>query len=281
MKYIIVMITMSVSSVVFAQKYLEVFSSKNIEKDFVKVDSMLYSCKYETTNVEYREFLSDLRQSGKTVEYTFALPDTNGWSSKLAYNQPFVELYFRHPAYQDYPMVNVSYEQAIKYCEWLTKKYNDNLKKEFKKVVFRLPSKLEWENAAHGGLKENVYSWESPYLKNKDCVYLCNFNDIGEEGITYDTIAKKYIASNQYSSGMVGLLNDHNDITCAVSSYFPNGFGLFNMSGNVSEMISEKGIAKGGSWKSPGYDVRIESQELYSKSLNHIGFRVFMEVLDK
>jgi hypothetical protein len=52
------------------------------------------------------------------------------------------------------------------------------------------------------------------------------------------------------------------------------------MSGNVSEMIQEKGIAKGGSWVSPGNDVKILSEELYSKSSNHIGFRVFMQVIE-
>ncbi len=281
MKYMIVIITMSVSSVAFAQKYLEVFSSKNIEKDFAKVDSMLYSCKYETTNVEYREFLSDLKKLGKTVEYTEALPDTNGWSSKLAYNQPFVELYFRHPAYQDYPLVNVSYEQAVKYCDWLTIKYNANLKKEFKKVVFRLPSKREWEMAARGGLKGSDYPWGGYSLLSQNGTFRCNYRCIGDEAISYDTISKKDIVKGIGRGGIAGEINDRADITAFVGDYCPNDYGLYNMSGNASEMIIEKGIAKGGSWKSPGYDVRIESQEMYSKSSNHIGFRVFMEVLER
>ena len=42
------------------------------------------------------------------------------------------------------PVVNISQAGAEAYCRWLTKKYNDSNEKEFKKVVFRLPSKKEW-----------------------------------------------------------------------------------------------------------------------------------------
>lgn len=271
---------MSINNIVFSQKYNEVFSPKNIDKKYVKVDSAIYCCKYETTNVEYREFLSDLKQSNKNEDYTAALPDTIGWRSKLAYNEPYVELYFRHPAYQNYPMVNVSYDQTVKYCEWLTQKYNSQTDRKFKKVLFRLPSKSEWEKAAHGGLIENVYPWKEDYLMNSECKYLCNFRRFGDEGVTYDTLSEKYIATEQDKMGMAGLLNDNNDLTAPVESYYPNGLGIYNMAGNVSEMIEEKGVAKGGSWISPGYDVRIKSEEHYLKSCNHIGFRVFMQVLE-
>lgn len=264
-----------------AQKNDLIFTYKSFNKNYVKVDSMLYCNAYETTNSEYRDFLSDLKRNLKTEEYKTALPDTNGWKSKNAYNEPYVELYFRHPAYQNYPLVNVSYDQAIKYCDWLTQKYNSQAKRKFKKVVFRLPDKNEWENAAYGGLKENVYPWKENYLMNLNCQYLCNFTRLGDEGVTYDTISKKYIATNQNFLGMAGFLNDHNDLTAPVTEYYPNGFGIYNMAGNVSEMIKEKGIAKGGSYKSPGYDVRIKSEELYNKSSNHIGFRVFMQVLEQ
>ena len=280
MKKIMVIVFLTWSSVVFSQKYMEPWSQKAIDKNYVKVDSTLYCCKYEATNVDYREFLADLKKSGKNDEYQKALPDTLGWRDKLAYNEPYVELYFRHPAYQNYPMVNISYEQAIIFCDWLTKKYNLLMNKKFKKVLFRLPSKEEWEKTAHGGLKENVYPWKEDYLLNTECKYLCNFRRFGDEGVTYDTLTKKFIATNQDKMGMTGLLNDHSELTAPVESYYPNGFGIFNMSGNVSEMIKEKGIAKGGSWISPGYDVRIQSNEFYTKSCTHIGFRVFMEVIE-
>ncbi|MBI5539374.1 MAG: SUMF1/EgtB/PvdO family nonheme iron enzyme [Bacteroidia bacterium] len=264
-----------------AQKNDLIFTYKSINKNYVKVDSMLYCNVYETTNVEYRDFLSELKQSGKIEEYKVALPDTNGWKSKNAYNEPYVELYFRHPAYQNYPLVNVSYDQAIKYCDWLTQKYNSQAKRKFKKVVFRLPNKTEWENAAHGGLKENVYPWGGYYLVNNKGGKACNYLSIGDEGITFDTINKKFILVNSILSNKPVSLKEIEALTMPAMYYEPNGFGVYNIAGNASEMIKEKGIAKGGSWISPGYDVRIESEEFYSHSSNHMGFRVFMQVLEQ
>ncbi|MEI8201577.1 MAG: hypothetical protein WCH34_01100 [Bacteroidota bacterium] len=49
--------------------------------------------------------------------------------------------------------------------------------------------------------------------------------------------------------------------------------GIYNMCGNVAEMVAEKGIAVGGSWKDTGYDVRIESTINYSEPSPSIGFR--------
>lgn len=56
-------------------------------------------------------------------------------------------------------------------------------------------------------------------------------------------------------------------------SFYPNDWGLYNMSGNVAEMISEKGIAMGGSWHDTGYDVRTESAQSYTDASPLIGFR--------
>jgi len=56
-----------------------------------------------------------------------ALPDTLVWRNRLEYNEPFVENYFRHPAFQDYPVVGVSWVQANSYCQWRTDRVNEKL----------------------------------------------------------------------------------------------------------------------------------------------------------
>jgi gliding motility-associated lipoprotein GldJ len=57
--------------------------------------------------------------------YKKALPDTLVWRKKLAYNEPYVELYLRHPAYHQYPVVGVNWLQANDFCVWRTDRVNE------------------------------------------------------------------------------------------------------------------------------------------------------------
>lgn len=56
-----------------------------------------------------------------------ALPDTLVWRDRLAYNEPYVELYLRHPAYQDYPVVGVNWLQCSDFCSWRTDRVNEQI----------------------------------------------------------------------------------------------------------------------------------------------------------
>ncbi len=91
--------------------------------------SSYYLDKTEVTNLNYRMYLFWL---GKVfIEYPYmlqkALPDTLVWRQRLAYNEPFVEYYLRHPAFQEYPVVGVSWLQANDYCQWRTDRVNEKL----------------------------------------------------------------------------------------------------------------------------------------------------------
>ena len=59
--------------------------------------------------------------------YKKALPDTLVWRDKLGYNEPFVNGYLRHPAYKNYPVVGVSWQQATDYCVWRTDRVNERI----------------------------------------------------------------------------------------------------------------------------------------------------------
>lgn len=87
-----------------------------------------YMDETEITNIQYREYLywlarvfgADFPEVGKK-----ALPDTLSWRDELAYNEPYVEYYLRHPAYNDYPVVGVNWLQATDYAKWRTDRVNE------------------------------------------------------------------------------------------------------------------------------------------------------------
>ncbi|HPX06080.1 MAG TPA: gliding motility lipoprotein GldJ [Tenuifilaceae bacterium] len=86
-----------------------------------------YMDETEVSNVDYREYLFWLRRVYKDYPqvYRNARPDTLVWRSPLGYNEPYVTNYFRHPAYNDYPVVGVSWLQASDYCLWRTDRVNE------------------------------------------------------------------------------------------------------------------------------------------------------------
>jgi len=84
----------------------------------------------EVANVHYREYLYWLYRvynADYPEIYAQALPDTQVWRSSMQYNEPLVEYYFRHAAYQYFPVVGVTWDQAKKYCEWRTDRVNELL----------------------------------------------------------------------------------------------------------------------------------------------------------
>ncbi|GAB4280453.1 MAG: gliding motility lipoprotein GldJ [Marinilabiliales bacterium] len=89
--------------------------------------SSFYMDETEIRNVDYREYLYWLKRVfiDYPEVYKMELPDTLVWRSKLAYMEPYVELYFRYPAYQEYPVVGVNWLQANNYCAWRTDRVNE------------------------------------------------------------------------------------------------------------------------------------------------------------
>ncbi len=197
------------------------------------------------------------------------MPDTLAWTGDNLFNDPYVKYYFRHPAYQNYPVVGISYQQALGYCTYLKEKISENYPDY--QLEVRLPTKEEWIRAARGDTYF-FYPWDLFSLLDKDGNQMCNYKIIGEERIHYDRESKSYIVL-MGNAGIIDHMNNAGDITVAVNSYKPNEFGLYNVCGNVAEMLMEEGIAVGGSWRCPGWDVRVESAFSYKKADIDIGFR--------
>lgn len=88
-----------------------------------------YMDETEVANVDWLEYLHWIRRSyPNDAEYYYnALPDTLVWRQPLSYNEPYVNNYLRHPAFQDYPVVGVTWEQANDYCVWRTDRVNEEI----------------------------------------------------------------------------------------------------------------------------------------------------------
>jgi len=94
--------------------------------------------KYEVSNKKYRTYIHWLEKIfipiGRDSIVRAALPDTSVWRTELSYNDPMVEGYFRANAFNDYPVVGVTWEQANNYCRWRTDRANENTLIKFKLI---------------------------------------------------------------------------------------------------------------------------------------------------
>jgi formylglycine-generating enzyme required for sulfatase activity len=229
-----------------------------IEKDKIYVEA------HETTNKDYRAFLNYLKKNGKESLYTKCKYDSVNWTTRFAfnYNEPMAQNYHWHPAYDHYPIVNISYEAANEYCKWLSEEYHKMNKREFKRVVFRLPTEKEWINACRPFVNNNL-PWYGNQAYNQDYEFLANvkFNDFRASK------GSNYVEDGGFHSLIVG-------------HYKPNRVGLYDMIGNVSEMTSVIGVQKGGSWDNFIEECGVDKSQTYIDADPRVGFRVFMEVIE-
>ena len=211
-------------------------------------------------------------------------PDTTCWVNDFrnADNERYMKLYFSSPAYDDYPVVGVTWEQANAFCAWRTNFLMKGMGGYARFIQrYRLPSEVEWEYAARG--KEgNPFPWESKEVKSDKGCYYANF---------------KPDRGNYTQDGSL--------ITSKCGIFSANSNGLYDMAGNVAEWTStvftEAGVesmadmnpelsynaakedpyrlkkksVRGGSWKDPESMIRSawRSYEYQNQPRSFIGFR--------
>jgi sulfatase modifying factor 1 len=234
------------------------------------------------------------RDKYKKMEEVEIYPDTLVFIRDFtySYNEPMTQVYFWHPKYDDYPVVGVNWSQARAFCAWRTNYLNSFYADVEENTVtdFRLPTEYEWEYASRGGRDQNKYPWGGPYIKNTKGCALANFKP----------------GRGEYSS-------DGGVFPVRVASYFPNDFGLYDMSGNVaewtmsayaesanlfahdlnpdyqynakpedSETLKRKTI-RGGSWKDIGHFIQCATRTYeYQDSANsYTGFRCAMTYIGR
>lgn len=95
-----------------------------------------YMDETEVTNAMYMEYLDWIKRVYPPSDENFraiyngALPDTLVWRNRLGYNEVMTENYLRHPGYGEYPVVGVSWIQAVEFANWRSDRVNEyNLEK--------------------------------------------------------------------------------------------------------------------------------------------------------
>lgn len=221
-------------------------------------------------------------------------PDTLCWvrDYTYSYHDPMAENYFWHTAYDNYPVVGVTWCQAKAFSVWRTQLYHSWLLANGDLYVndFRLPSEVEWERAARGDLELSQYPWGGPYIRNANGCFLANFKPM----------RGRYFEDGGFH-------------TVKVYSYNPNAFGLYCMAGNVAEWcntaydesayefthdmnseftydakdadhpVKKRKVIRGGSWKDIGYYLQNSTRtfEYQDTAKCYIGFRNVMTHLGR
>jgi len=266
-------------------------------------DTRKYIYKYEELDVSNAAIKKN-REDGATGERdrseflseveVHIFPDTLTWMHDFAYsfNDPYTKNYFFHPAFDDYPVVGVNWKQAVAFTKWRTAMMNGYLRKNKQPTLpdFRLPTEAEWEYASRGGIDNSPYPWGGPYTRNIQGCFLANF---------------KPLRGNYTADGGVK--------TIKTASYNPNGYGLYDMAGNVAEWTSnsydesafsyshdmnmsndysaneddhavlKRKVIRGGSWKDIAYFIQTSTRtfEYQDTSKCYIGFRCAVDFLGR
>lgn len=221
-------------------------------------------------------------------------PDTLCWVRDFTYSfhDPMTNMYFWHPAYDNYPVVGVTWQQVRAFSVWRTQLLNNWLISMGEIFVndFRLPSEAEWERGARGDLALSQYPWGGPYIRNEAGCFLGNFKPM----------RGRYFEDGGFH-------------TVKVFSYNPNNWGLYCMAGNVAEWCEtaydesmyefsndlntehrydamdwdppsmKRKVTRGGSWKDIGYYLQngTRSWEYQDTAKSFIGFRNVMTHLGR
>lgn len=267
-----------------------------------------YIDRTEVANIHYREYIHWLNRVFDPTDpvnvpiLERALPDTLVWRSELSYNEPMVEYYFRHPGFNEYPVVGVTWQQAKDFCLWRSDRVNEGLlvskgyvnkanlqggaqqgednfttksyllglytpppgkAMQSKKGQppmspsiesgvmlpdYRLPFESEWEYAAYGLINQNPRpsakeGKRGEELQSNKQVYPWSQNVNGLRDTRHGSWQGMFLANFKRGSGdnagVAGGLNDRAFYTAPVNSFYPNGFGIYNMAGNVSEWVED------------------------------------------
>lgn len=284
----------------------------------VQVDTNLWIDQTEITNNEYRQFVNWVKDSlfkagvniyrekqgfydnsllktdvlnyshkiNGMVKLINVYPDTTVWE-KLDTLKPFMgsmDFYFHHPAYDDYPIVGISYDQAIAFCIWRTNMLNNfnhdpnNKKAKGITVKYDLPSIEQWNTIAYRDSSKLPAGIEIGKDLDKNALkyfdkYGLLINSVEFKYPQVDgTIPWHYTmkAIETYGIGVPSIKNPKKETPAIVG-----------LAGNVAEMTKDAG-AVGGSWYHPYSKAEINEQIEIDHQESHawLGFRCIVTIIE-
>ena len=260
----------------------------------IQIADNLFADETEVANTDYKEYMQwNLRVYGKdSKEYLSALPDSNVWT-EVSYGMPLMTHYYKHPSYNDYPVIGLTLEQAKNYSAWRTERVAEmylNMKGCIKKIKttdgsktftierylngnfewiikketfllarYKIPTIEEWEQLA-GGNSKFRYGVDSLSRHNKKLLKSCK--------ILFNTKDIKNTKPNKKCNSYL-----NNDLPSYNRDFSKNVNNLYNTIGNVAEMIDAPNTSKGGSWHHHIDDIEITKNDTFSTPNSWTGFR--------
>ena len=276
-----------------------------------------YMGKYEITNDQYCTFLNSMFATNAiylSADVVYEADNDKVYCDTSA-SSAFSQIAFADGVFSvqwkgsppddrdmsDDPMVTVSWYGAAAYCNWRSQQdgyeacydTNDpNWPCDFAKKGYRLPTEAQWEYAARGGYSGRRFSWDDP---NTISHSLANYISAWELNLYYDISP---------SEGFHPDWDDINPYTSPVGSFSPNGFGLYDMTGNAWEWCNDwydegyydnsaennptgpvsspngDRVRRGGSWNKPADECRVACRSARGpeKRYSGIGFRICLNL---
>lgn len=239
----------------------------------VTISKPFYMGTYEVTVGDFKEFVA--ATGYKTIAQSKRQGGQGYDGSKFAISTAFSWQNTGFEQDDDHPVVNVTWQGAVRFCKWLSSK---------EKVTYRLPSEAEWEYACRGGST-------SMYYNGNESGALTSIANVA------DTSLQGKLNKKTFKQGKVNTSDDC-AFTNRVGQYLPNEFGLHDMTGNVAEICQdwfekeyyakspaidppgaeqgEKRVVRGGGWLDDAYGCRTSYRKGFWPTGRNIytGFRV-------